>query len=121
VNKLFGEARDEPVHLPAADLLIDGSARVIGILGRCELRARQVMDGIVDAPVAVLELGLQPVDVGATGEREVAEHVVEGAVLEHQDDDVLDLVQVARGFGHRLLLAGRLVGGTRHRVSRGRQ
>ena len=48
------------------------------------------------------ELRPQTIDVAATTlEREIPEHVVEGAVLEHQDDDVVDLLEVCcAGLGH---------------------
>ena len=48
------------------------------------------------------ELRPQTIDVAATTlEREIPEHVVEGAVLEHQDDDVVDLLEVVHvGVSH---------------------
>ncbi len=48
------------------------------------------------------ELRPQTVDIAATTlEREIPEHVVEGAILEHQDDDVVDLLEVGHvGLSH---------------------
>ena len=48
------------------------------------------------------ELRPQAIDLAATTlEREIPEHVVEGAILEHQDDDVVDLLEVGHaGLSH---------------------
>jgi hypothetical protein len=47
-------------------------------------------------PEYVLEAGSQPVDVVASVQAQVAEHVVEGPVLEHEHHDLVDPVQ--RGY-----------------------
>jgi hypothetical protein len=88
-----GEARDETVHRTAADLQVDRGGGVIGIIGN--RRAVEVVDGIAAPVLLVGELPAQTVDIAAGAlEREIAEHVIKRAVLEHQDDDVLDLLQV---------------------------
>jgi hypothetical protein len=54
-----------------------------------------MMNGIGPPLILIGEPRTQAVDVRATAlEREIAEHVVEGAVLEHQDDDMVDLLEV---------------------------
>ncbi len=52
------------------------------------------------------ELRPQTIDIAATTlEREIPEHVVEGAILEHQDNDVVDLLEVGHaGLSHHRLL-----------------
>jgi hypothetical protein len=44
--------------------------------------------------VEVVLIALEAVDVGHAVEAQVAEHVVEGAVLHHHHDDVLDAAQL---------------------------
>ena len=87
-----------------------------------ELGLSKVVDRVADPPVHV-EVRLrsaQPVDVGPVAstecrrQRQVSEHVVERAVLEHHHHDVLDLGQaLGAGVGGRgdPLLAGRRHGG----------
>src|SRR5215475_7685534 len=54
-----------------------------------------MVDRIPAALVLVGQLFPQTVDVTtATLKRQVAQHVIEGAVLHHQDDDVVDLLKV---------------------------
>ena len=66
------------------------------------LRERRLLepeDRIRAAFVLVRHPLAKPVDVEAVVfQPEVSEHVVEGAVLEHQHDDVLDLVERADGL-----------------------
>src|SRR5580693_10313941 len=67
-------------------------------------------DGVATPVVFVGELFPQAVDVVASAfERQVAQHVVERAVLEHQDDDVVDLPQVGHGGGGHLDACGWVV------------
>jgi hypothetical protein len=95
-----GKARGETVHRAAADLQINRAGRVIGIIGN--RRAAEVMDGIAVPVVLVGELWTQTIDItAATLKRQIPEHVIERAVLEHQNDDVVDLRQV----GHANLLS----------------
>src|SRR5262245_59944538 len=71
-------------------------------------RAGQVMNGIGAALVVIHQSRTQALDVWTpTCEGEVAEHVIEGPVLEHHDDQVVNLVQVpigpcllVRSYGH---------------------
>src|SRR5438876_1459093 len=52
----------------------------------------------IPAPVVLVgQPFAKTVDVtAATLKRQVTEHVVEGAILQHQDDDVVDLLKVGR-------------------------
>ena len=60
-------------------------------------RGAEMVDGIPAPLVLVGQPFSQTVDVTtATLKRQVAEHVVEGAILQHQDDDVVDLLKVGR-------------------------
>ena len=73
---------------------------MIGIVGN--RRAVEMMDGIAAPIMLVGELPAQTIDIAAAAlKRQVPEHVIERAVLEHQDDDVVDLLQV----GHANLLS----------------
>ena len=100
MRERLGVARDEAVHLAAPDLEVDGAAGVIGIV--LDHRAVEMVDRIVAPVVLVGELRPQTIDIAATTlEREIPQHVVEGAILEHQDDDVVDLPEV----GHAALLS----------------
>jgi len=94
---------DEAAHV-VRDLLGDAGAAVAWVLVLRQGRTLEVPNLVALALVAVRHARLQAVDVRAGAlEAEVAEHVVERAVLEHEDDDVLDLLQVGRGFvGDRL-------------------
>jgi hypothetical protein len=105
----LGEARDEAVHFAAPDLEVDGAGGVIGIV--LDHRAVEMVDRIGAPVMLVGELLPQTIDIAATTlEREIPEHVVEGAILEHQDDDVVDLFKVGQaGLSHHRLLRGRVV------------
>jgi hypothetical protein len=100
-----GEVGDEPAAV-VAELLVDTRARVIGILclagergapAERMHRMRRAVRRDVGLPAG------EPVYVVATVERQVSEHVVERAVLEHQHDYVLDLLKIlhARVNAHR--------------------
>ena len=72
---------------------------MIGIIR--DRRAAEMVDGIAAPAVLVGELPPQTVDIAAaTLKGQVPEHVIKRAVLEHQNDDVVDLLQV----GHADLL-----------------
>ena len=106
VRERLGEARDESVHLVAPDLEVDGAGGVIGIV--LDHRAVEMVDGIVAPAVLVGELRPQTIDIAPTTlEREIPQHVVEGAILEHQYNDVVDLPEVGHaGFvSHHPLLS----------------
>lgn len=95
----IGEARDEAVHRAPTGLQVDRAGGVIGIIR--DRRAAEMVHGIAAPAVLVGELRPQTVDIAAaTLKGQVPEHVIKRAVLEHQDDDVVDLVQV----GHADLL-----------------
>jgi hypothetical protein len=100
LRELRREAVDEAAHLPARDLHARRLAGVVGVFDRDEGGAVKVVDRVGAAAVLVRHPGLQPVDVVAAAfQGQVAEHVVERAVLEHQDHDVLDLGEGCRGVG----------------------
>jgi hypothetical protein len=66
---------------------------VIGIIG--ERRTVEMVDGIAAPVVLVGEFPSQTIDIVAgTLQRQIPEHVIKRAVLEHQDHDVVDLLQV---------------------------
>jgi hypothetical protein len=66
---------------------------VVGIFG--DDRSAEMVDRIPAALVLVGQLFPQTADVTtATLKRQVAQHVIEGAVLHHQDHDVVDLLKV---------------------------
>ena len=73
--------------------------RVFGLAGERVFLEMVDRDRGALVGVGVLRRPGQPVDVGACfasfGERqrEIAEHVIEGSVLQHHDDDVLDLIE----------------------------
>ena len=95
----LAEAGGEAVHAPAVDRVRDGFAAVRRV-GR-EQGVGERVRGVVGSEVGVGLAALQPVDVtppqaaSACRQAEVAEHMVKGAVLHHQDDDVVDVGQVA--------------------------
>jgi hypothetical protein len=81
-----------------------GVIRVLGLAA--ELSPLEMMNRVRRA-IGRVDVALSPaqaVEVRASslaerlGQREVAEHVVERAVLEHHDDDVLDAVKAPRGL-----------------------
>ena len=101
VRERLGEARDEAVHLAAPDLEVDGAGGVIGIV--LDHRAVEMVDRIAAPIVLVGELRPQTIDIVATTfKREIPQHVVEGAILEHQYNDVVDLLEVGHAgvLGH---------------------
>ena len=98
----LGVVGDEAAH-PVRDLLGDAGTAVAGILRLRQRSPLQVPDRVLLALVAVRETGRRPsTSVPTRFEAQVAEHVIEGAVLEHQHDDVLDLLEV----GDALVLGG---------------
>ena len=81
---------DEP-GVAASQLLVHARARVARILLLGERGGVEPVDLVRAALVLVAHTGPQPVDVlAAAHEAEVSEHVVEGAVLHHEHDEVLD-------------------------------
>jgi hypothetical protein len=91
------EVGDESAHVPA-HLLGDAGAAVARILVLRQRRPLEVANLVRLAAVDVCHARLQAVDVGPAGlDRQVAEHVVERAVLEHEHDDVVDLAEVLKG------------------------
>ena len=90
--------RDETAHPAVADLNVDCIGGVVGIFA--QLSALEMVDRIAPAGVLIREVRLQAVDVAAALlERQVAEHVVERAVLQHHDHDRVDLLEIAtHGF-----------------------
>ena len=103
-GKRLRVARGEPIHRAAVDLPIDGRRGVLRIptfIG--EVRRAEMVDRIAPATEVVCHPWPQTINLGAaTLEREVAEHVIKGAVLQHQHDDVLDpLKTVALSDSHR--------------------
>lgn len=93
-GKRLGKARDEAVHLAAADLQVDGGGGVIGIVA--DSRRVELVDRIPSPAVLVSELRPQPIDIAAAAfEREVSEHVIERAVLKVQDNNVVHLPRFA--------------------------
>jgi hypothetical protein len=101
-----GEACHETVHCAAADLQVDAPGGVIGVIGN--RRGLEMADRVAAPVVVVGELLPQPVDVAApTLQRQVSEHVIKRAVLQHQHDDVVDLLQIghARVFSHHTPVA----------------
>jgi len=86
------------------ELFVDRGSVVRRILRLGHARVLQLVHSEAE-PVVVRELaaavvidvrhpGLEAVELGPSpGQRQVAEHVVVGAVLQHQHDDVLDLVE----------------------------
>jgi hypothetical protein len=117
------EAAVEEVARPVADLDLDAVLGVVGVKALAQ-RLAGPLDGVGvgvergdrdPAPVGgeVVLLAGQAVDVGHAVAGEVAEHVIERAVLHHHDDDVLDPGQVLIGDAHdapRVLAAERLRG-----------
>ena len=105
----LGVALYEAVHFAAPDLEVDGAGGVIGIV--LDRRAVEMVDWIGAPVMLVGELLPQTIDIGATTfKREIPQHVVEGAILEHQDNDVVDLPEVGDAglLGHHRLLRGRI-------------
>jgi hypothetical protein len=97
-------ARGEAVHRAAVDLPIDrrrGVLRIPALVG--EVSRAEIVDRIAPATEVVCHPWPQSINLGAaTLEREVAEHVIKGAVLQHQHGDVLDpLKAVALSDSHR--------------------
>jgi hypothetical protein len=103
--------RDE-ADVVSLQLLVDAPARVAGVL---RLRHRRPCRGVDEealAAVVVFHRQCRPLHIlAAVLDREETEHVVERPVLHHQDNDVLDLLQVFVGRCHRhprLLAAARV-------------
>ena len=102
-DKRLRIARREPIHRAAVDLPIDRRRRVLGIptlIG--EVRRAEMVDRVAPAPEVVSHPWPKTINlVAATLEREVTEHVIEGAILQHQHDDVLDpLKTIGLSDGH---------------------
>ena len=79
---------------------------MIGVIG--DRRGLEMADRVAASVVVVGELFPQAVDVVAPAlERQVSEHVIKRAVLEHQHDDVVDLLQIghARVLSHHTPVA----------------
>ena len=94
-GQCLGEARDEPVHFTAADLQVDRARGMIGVIG--DRRGLEMVDRVAAPVVVVSELFPQAVDVVApTLERQISEHVIKRAVLEQQDNDVVDLPEIGQ-------------------------
>ena len=94
----------EPIHSAAVDLPIDRRRRVLRIPALVgKVPRAEMVDRIAPATQAVCHPWPQTINLGAaTLEREVAEHVIKGAILQHQHDDVLDpLETVALSDSHR--------------------
>jgi hypothetical protein len=90
----LGVVRYKAGH-PIGDLIGGAGAAVTRVLGFGQRGALKVADPVLLALIRVRHRGLQTVNVGSAGlETEIPEHVVERAVLEHQDDDVVDLFEV---------------------------
>jgi hypothetical protein len=88
-----GVAGRKAIHVAAANLHVDCTGGVVGVLGND--RRAQMVDRIRAALMLVGQPFPQAIDVTtATLKRQIAEHVVEGAILHHQDDDVVDLLKV---------------------------
>src|SRR5439155_13194838 len=77
------------------ELLVCAPAGVTRILGLDKLRRSRLVHVVPLTVHLVEEAGAEAVDVAATFvDAEEAEHVIEGPVLHHQDDDVVDLLEV---------------------------
>ncbi len=88
----------EPTHLSARHLLVDARARMARILCLDEPRHLGLVHRIGMPAGIVLRSGRRAFDVGSSFvAAQEAEHVVEGTVLQHQDDDVVDLGEVREG------------------------
>ena len=120
VRVLLREVLDEAARV-ALQLLVDAVGRVARVVGLVERRPLELVHRVRLAGVLVLHPGLQAVDVVAPAlEAQVAEHVVEGAVLEHEHDEVLDLREVLEVGG--VVRAARPCAHPRHpRESRGHE
>jgi len=85
--------------VPARELLVHARARVARVLLLCEGRPLEPEDGVRATVVLVRHAVAQAVDVEPVLlEVEVAKHVVERAVLEHEHDHVLDVVERCDGL-----------------------
>lgn len=92
-------ARRKAVHRTTVDLPVGrfrGVLRVPALVR--EIRRRQMVDRVAPALGLVSHSWPKPIDVfAATFERQVTERVIEGTVLQHQHDDVLDPSKTAVG------------------------
>ena len=115
---VVADRSDEAVHLAAVDLLVcgvpglrhDGACAVVGSGKECTrlCRRRRVAVARVAGGVEA-----QAVRLGLTRERERAEQVVEGVVLHHHDDNVVERQRFGRRSG-RAVRVGQAVGRAQH-------
>ena len=85
-------ARRETVHRAPVDLSVGRRRSVLWVPEFVrEVRSCEMMDRVATSVVIVGHPGCQTVDVvPAALERQVPEHVIKRAVLQHEHDDVLD-------------------------------
>ena len=103
-SKRLRIARGKPIHRAPVDLPIDRRRRVLRIptfIGK--VRRAETVNRVAPALEVVSHPWPKTINlVAATLEREVAEHVIEGAILQHQHDDVLDPIKaVGLSDSHR--------------------
>ena len=102
-DKRLRIGRGEPIHRAAVDLPIDRRRRVLRIPALVgEVRRAEMVNRVAPAAEVVSHPCPKTINLLAvTLERQVAEHVVEGAILQHQHDDVLDALKaIGLSDGH---------------------